>query len=155
MKNLILILLIPFASFGQERIIGTKVNGAYNFTWNMSKVVEATFNDLGATFIVDTTYAKNDSSLQVVFSDDESTYTNVFRFETINDTLYTNFRALGCLNSCRKELDCTRCSIASDCTCSCFTGGGYCSEKNLAVFQNVTISTWIRIRIITNQNPEE
>jgi hypothetical protein len=150
----LLILLLPFTAFGQ-RAIGLKTGDTYKFDWDMNLVVQKTFDDLNAPFTVDTTYAMNDSAMQVVFTDGTEIYSNVFRYDVINDTIYTASRAAGCYNSCRKEQDCTRCAKAADCTCSCLQGYGSCSEKNEAVFQNITISNWIKMRILTNTNPEE
>ncbi len=154
MKTLILTLLIPFAVFGQ-RVIGVKDTNGYKFEWDMQKVAQKTFDDLNSNYTVDSVYVMSDTTMQVLFSTEGKYYANIFFFDMSNDTMYTTYRSAGCLNSCRKEQECTRCSMASDCSCSCFSGYGSCSELNLAVFQSITISEWIKIRILTNQNPEE
>jgi hypothetical protein len=154
-KILVIALLLPILSFSQSRIIGFKTDSTYKFEWDINRVVQKTFDDLSAPFTVDSTYVMSDTAMQVIFSDNEYQYSNIFWFETNNDTIYTTSRSTGCLNSCQKELDCTRCAKKPDCDCYCYTGYGSCSNKNLAVFQNITISQWIMIRILTHQKPEE
>lgn len=151
MKTLLL-LLIPFLSLGQERFIGIKTDTAYIFNWDMKKVVEETFTDNGGGFSIDTVYVENDSVMNVGFSDSEYHYADIFRFETINDTLFTSM-ASGCLNSCY-GVGCTRCKKNAECNCYCVLIGG-CDSKDLAIFQDNPMSILIRERILTNQNPEE
>jgi len=152
---LIPLLLLPILAFSQGRVIGAKVDSTYSFTWDMAKVVQSTLTvDVNSEFVVDTVYVMDDSTMQVVFSDSTTTYSNVFIFTSINNILYTNERATGCVNSCYKELGCAKCSKAADCSCYCTYETGSCSDKNLAIFKEVSPSVWINSRILNNANPE-
>jgi len=155
MKLIPLLLLLPILAFSQDRIIGTKVNSTYSFTWNMKNVVQSTLTkDVKSSFTVDTTYVMNDSTMQVVFSDSITVYSNVFVFKTVNNILYTNIMATGCVNNCYRELGCTKCSKRPDCSCYCVYEMGTCSDKNLAIFKDVSLSVWVNNRILGNSNPE-
>ncbi len=155
MKLIPLLLLLPILAFSQDRIIGTKVDSTYSFTWNMTNVVQSALTkDVKSNLTVDTTYVMNDSTMQVVFSDSITVYSNVFMFKTVNNILYTNIMATGCVNSCYKEFGCTKCSKRPDCSCYCTYEMGTCSDKNLAIFKDVSLSVWVNNRIIGNSNPE-
>lgn len=145
-------MLLPLSVFSQERQIGIKTDTSYEFNWNMETVVQETFHDLGADFIVDTVYAENDSMVQVRFHDDNYVYGDLFRIKRVKDSLYTDIAA-GCLNTCY-GYECGSCAKNSVCACVC-VNTGICNSKDLAVFKDEPLSKWIAIRILTNQNPEQ
>jgi len=155
MKLIPLLILLPILALSQDRVIGTKTGSTYSFAWDMTKVVQSTLaKDVKSIFSVDTVYIMNDSAMQVVFSDSTTTYSNIVVFQTINNALYTNIGAKGCLNSCYKELGCAKCSKRVTCDCYCVYEMGSCSDKNLAIFKNTSLSEWFNSRILNNTNPE-
>lgn len=155
MKHLILILLLPIFSFGQERMLGVKTDSGYIYQWDMGSVIKSTFSDdMNSTLELDSFYTMNDSSIQVSFFDGVDIFSNIVKIIVINDTIYTNERALGCLNSCYAELGCTKCRKKDNCDCECKYPIGSCSDKNLAIFQNTSLSVWVNKRITNNVNPE-
>lgn len=154
-KITIALLLLPIFTIAQERLIGIKQGETYVYRWNIKKVIQSTFTeDIGSDAVVDTVYTMSDSTLQVSFTYENVKYSNIVVIQTIRDSVYTNLRATGCLNSCYKEGACSHCKKNANCDCYCELPVGSCSNKNLAIFVDLPLSKWVNLRIRTLDNPE-
>lgn len=156
MKSLILLILIPLASFSQEVPIGHKHLGSWVFSDEILTQANDAIDSTGGKIVFDSVAWQNDSVLSLFGMIGSVRHADRMMIDIVGDTMYTSpeIATTVCLNTCF-SIDCGGCLKNSLCKCICAYSGG-CESVNVAYSgdQSATIGAIIRERILISHGNE-
>lgn len=151
MKKLtLLLLLFPLIGFSQETPIAWHNNQTMVVSNAVKDQMQQALDSVAyGVYTVDTTWVMDDSVVQIMFSHNDTLYTDIIIGYRDHDTVYTHPAMYACGVTCKNYNECVggSCYKTTDCKCRC-TGDGGCTDIWLSVFGEAPIGEVLRERIL-------
>lgn len=159
MKALILLILIPLASFSQEMPVAWYDGGSWVVSAQVKDQLELALDSASSGYSAKDSWVYQDTLIGLKFSNGDTIFTDYMIGRVDHDTIYTKPAMYTCGVTCKNYNECTGggCYKTSSCRCSC-TGSGGCTEQWIGVFGEAPIGRVLRERILISNGhyiPEE